>query len=209
MTKYLFRGKRTDNDEWMYGAPVAVGEYVEMYYFNFEEYEMEHHLVAPETIGQYTGMKEFVVTDRSYHKPLFEGDIVEVWSTRRPYYTNPKSKYDGDIKVRAVIRFTRGEWTLDYDNNYNKALTKLRGREEDEHGGKVGLQAGPAAPDTPEHHRVQPADQVALGDRGAHLDGDLPAGAPGVSSLRDKRHDIVKLGNIFDNADLLEANTTK
>jgi len=163
----------------MYGAPVEVGGYVEMYYFNFEEYEMEHHLVAPESVGQYTGMKEFVVTDRSYNKPLFEGDIVEVWSTRRPLYSEPRSQYDGDVKVRAVIHFTRGAWTLDYDNNYNKSLTKLKGKEED--------------------------DRTVNGywelySFGCHGREEWQR----EHNIRYKWHDIVKIGNVFENVDLLE-----
>ena len=150
-----------------------------MYYFNFEEYEMEHHLVAPESVGQYTGMKEFVVTDRSYNKPLFEGDIVEVWSTRRPLYSEPRSQYDGDVKVRAVIHFTRGAWTLDYDNNYNKSLTKLKGKEED--------------------------DRTVNGywelySFGCHGREEWQR----EHNIRYKWHDIVKIGNVFEDADLLE-----
>lgn len=179
MLKYLFRGKRTDNDEWMYGAPVDVGGYVEMYYFNFEEYEMEHHLVAPETIGQYTGMHEFVVSDKSFNKPLFEGDIVEVWSTRRPCYGYPKSQHDGDIKVRAVIRFNYGKWTLDYDNSYNKSLAKLKGKEEDE--------------------RTVDGDS-RLYRFAPHSNEDWYR----EHNVHYKWGDIVKIGNVFDNADLLE-----
>jgi hypothetical protein len=92
--------------------------------------------VIPESIGQYTGMNEFVVTDKSYNKPLFEGDIVEVWSRRRPPTENmfifrdkPTSKYDVEVKVRAVIRFKNGKWSLDYNNDYNKVLCELRGNE--------------------------------------------------------------------------------
>lgn len=178
MREYLFRGKRTDNGEWMYGAPVEVGEYVEMYYFNFEEYEMEHHLVAPETIGQYTGMNEFVASDMSYNKPLFEGDIVEVWGWRSPRYTyDAKSQYDGKIKVRATICFEHGEWTLDYTNKHNQSLAKLKGKEIDEREvtGEWSL------------HRLR--------------------GCTDEKWLREqsnKWHDIVKIGNVFENKDLLE-----
>jgi hypothetical protein len=64
---------------------------------------------------------------------LFEGDIVEVWGMRRPYNsTNPKSQYDGWMKVRAVIRFERGQWILDDKNKYNELLSKLKGKEEDD-----------------------------------------------------------------------------
>lgn len=179
--EYLFRGKRTDNGEWMYGAPVEVGGYVEMYYFNFEEYEMEHHLVAPESVGQYTGMKEFVVSDRSYNKPLFEGDIVEVWGMRAPKYTmNPKSQYDGWMKVRAVVCFESGEWTLDYSNKYNEKLTKLKGKEEDirEISGEWSLY----------RHQYHGKDEDWYREHNVHY----------------KWHDIVKIGNVFENKDLLE-----
>ena len=187
MREYLFHGKRTDNGEWMYGAPVEVGGYVEMYYFNFEEYEMEHHLVAPESVGQYTDMTEFVVTDRSYNKPLFEGDIVEVWSRRRPtdeticlYRTKPTSQYDIEVKARAIIRFKYGKWFLDYDNGYNNALCKLRGNEQ--------------------YERTVAASH-ALYDFGFHHSNE---DWHREHNARYKWDDIVKIGNVFDNADLLE-----
>ena len=181
MNKNLFRGKRTDINEWMYGAPVEIGDgYVEMYYFNFEEYEMEHHLVAPESVGQYTGMNEFVVTDRSFNKPLFEGDIVEVWSTRRPEYMNPQSQYDGDVKVRAVIHFKCGQWSLDYDNEYNKTICKLRGNEQTER----TIESW----DEVYHFQCHSRDEEWEREHNSHY----------------KWHDIVKIGNVFENADLLE-----
>ena len=184
MRKYLFRGKRTDNDEWMYGAPVDVGGYVEMYYFNFEEYEMEHHLVAPETIGQYTGMHEFVVSDRSFNKPLFEGDIVEVWSRRRQpteyMHNKPTSQYDIEVKARAVIRFKYGKWFLDYDNEYNKALCKLRGNEQ--------MERTVEANHTLYDFRYYGDNEDWYREHNAHY----------------KWNDIVKIGNVFENEDLLE-----
>ena len=180
MRKIIFRGKRTDNNEWVYGVPVEVEPYFEMYYFNFEEYEMEHHLVAPETIGQYTGMKEFVVSDKSFDKPLFEGDIVEVWSTRRPKYEYwPRSQYDGDVKVRAVICFKDGTWTLDYKNKYNEFLKTLRGREEDER---------------------EVDSHSELYRFGCHGDEEWQR----EHNSNWKWGDIMKIGNIHDNPELLE-----
>ena len=190
MREYLFRGKRVDSGEWVEGGIIPL-DTNSGYVFIAEPflsastlpvYEIvKHHmhLVYPESVGQYTGMNEFVVSDRSFNKPLFEGDIVEVWSTRRPYYSNPKSQYDGDIKVRAVIRFTRGEWTLDYDNNYNKSLTKLKGREEEE--------------------RTVDGDW-ALYRFGCHGREEWQR----EHNARYKWHDIVKIGTVFDNKDLLE-----
>ena len=179
MREILFQGKRTDNGEWVYGSPIFQDGYVLIRFWNSEEFEYEEYLVAPESVGQYTGMNEFVVTDRSYNKPLFEGDIVEVWSTRRPCYGYPKSQHDGDVKVRAVIRFQYGKWTLDYDNNYNKSLAKLKGKEEDE--------------------RTVDGDS-RLYRFAPHSNEDWYR----EHNARYKWGDIVKLGTVFENKDLLE-----
>ena len=178
MRKILFHGKRTDNGEWVYGSPIFQDGYVLIRFWNSEEFEYEEYLVAPESVGQYTGMKEFVVTDRSYNKPLFEGDIVEVWGWRSPVYTyDAKSQYDGKIKVRAVICFKRGEWTLDYTNNYNKSLEKLKGKEVDkrEVTGEWSL------------YRLRQCDDEEW-----------------VRKHNYKWHDVVKIGNVYENKDLLE-----
>ena len=191
MREYIFHGKRTDNGEWVTGY-LGVFKGTSQIYVPFtEEEEKENeghfwsaigglwHTVIPESVGQYTGMTEFVVSDRSFNKPLFEGDIVEVWSTRRPCYGYPKSQHDGDVKVRVVICFQYGKWTLDYDNNYNKSLAKLKGKEEDERtvDGDSRL------------YRFAPhSNEDWYREHNAHY----------------KWSDIVKIGNVFDNKDLLE-----
>ena len=190
MREYLFHGKRYDNGEWIEGGIIPL-DTQRGYVFIAEPFlsastlpvheivKHHMHLVYPESVGQYTGMNEFVVSDRSFNKPLFEGDIVEVWSTRRPCYGYPKSSNDGDIKVRAIICFQYGEWTLDYDNNYNKFLAKLKGKEEDERTVDGDSRLYRFAPNSNEDW---------YREHNAHF----------------KWHDIIKIGNVFDNKDLLE-----
>ena len=70
----LFRGKRTDNGEWVYGYlignNVIVGEVVDFDedYFNTQFW----YKVDPETVGQFTGL-----TDKNGTK-VFEGGIIRV-----------------------------------------------------------------------------------------------------------------------------------
>jgi hypothetical protein len=185
MREYIFHGKRTDNGEWVDG------------YLNYNEPRKQYYIVDDvnafpipvyeESVGQYTGMNEFVVTDRIFNNPLFEGDIVEVWSRRRPpteniclYRDKPTSQYDIEVKARAVICFKYGEWFLDYDNEYNNTLCKLRGNEQCERTVKAS-------------HRL-----YSFGFHNRNEDWHREHNA------RYKYGDIVKIGTVFENADLLE-----
>lgn len=194
MDKHICKAKSLDKGEWVYGYYVALPDeftYGEDIRHAILSLDCEHvcmgeykdygwHEVDPNTVCRNTEMNEFVMADKSICEPLFEGDIVEIHSVRCPYAAYPQSKYDGPVKARAVIYFERGMWRLNYDNEYNKKICAPRGNEQYERSVNNSWELY--------YFGYHGKDE----DRYREL------------NKRSHYHDIVKLGNIYDNAELLE-----
>ena len=111
MREILFRGKRTDNGEWIEGF-YSAEEYNP--YIGKIEYIPRIQIIGkcvslgviPETVGQYTGL-----TDKN-GKKIFEGDIVrltdehnEIEWTAVVVFGNPNGEYNWGWQLKAIGEF--------------------------------------------------------------------------------------------------------
>lgn len=191
MREYLFRGKRVDNGEWVEG------------YLNYNSARKQYYImddvnafpipVHKESVGQYTGFDEWMLDDVSRDAKLYEGDIIEVWCNRE-IYGSPWSTHDGKVKFRGVIVFEYGKWRIDFKNKYNEDICKAKGKEEYDR-------------DVPWGYELYHNYFNHLKNREEYRKKQIE------SRERCRKHgwegqfiydDIVKIGTVFENADLLE-----
>ena len=117
MREILFRGKRVDNGEWVYGLLCRVGNT----YANIVEKSTEVMCtVLTNTIGQSTGL-----TDKN-GKKIFEGDIIHLEYSQVFF----GGEYFGEYT--AEVSYKEGCFITDGINNGDEIETPLSGFDNDE-----------------------------------------------------------------------------
>lgn len=115
MRGILFRGKRVDDNEWIYGDYFHIQE-AKAHFISTDE---RNNRVYPESISEFTGLLD------KTRRQIFEGDILKVSSSGSSYYA--KVEYDcgcfwvsnPDIQIPDTINNFKMEFVEVVGNIYD------------------------------------------------------------------------------------------
>ena len=135
MREILFRGKRTDNGEWIYGDLIQNVNCVKI---REQEKDVKHIAksfeIDHETVGQFT-----CLTDKNGEK-IFEGDIIKIPDDYDEFGINAGEIYDvyfafGGFRLKPKYSKAKGFWleddkTVEVIGNIHDNSELLKGGEE-------------------------------------------------------------------------------